>query len=55
MKVRCNAKHGSDKNADKFWDDIALHYAKLMKKSNSINEECVGYFAIDMHRNDKSL
>jgi hypothetical protein len=55
MKVRCNAKHGSDKNADKFWDDIALHYAKLMKKSNSINEECVSYSVIDIQRNAESL
>jgi hypothetical protein len=26
MKVSCNTKHGRDKRADKFWDEIALHY-----------------------------
>ena len=44
-----------DKNADKFWDDIALHYVELVKKSNSINEASVDYFAIDIHRNAESL
>jgi hypothetical protein len=55
MKVSCNAKHETDKKADKFWDDIALHYVELVDKSNSINEASVDYFAIDIHRNAESL
>jgi hypothetical protein len=55
MKVSCNAKHGTDKKADKFWDDIALHYVELVKKSNSINEECVSYSVINIQRNAESL
>jgi hypothetical protein len=48
MRVSCNAKHGTDKKADKFWDDIALHYVELVGKSNSINEDNIAYFAIEM-------
>ena len=55
MKVSCNAKHGTDKKADKFWDDITLHYVKLVGKSNSINEDRIDYFVIDMHRNAESV
>ena len=55
MKVSCNAKHGTEKKADQFWDDIALHYVELVNKLNSINEASVDYFAIDIHRNADSL
>ena len=55
MKVSCNTKHGTDKKADKFWDDIALHYVEIVGKSNSINEDNIAYFVIDMHRNAESL
>jgi hypothetical protein len=41
--------------ADKFWDDIALHYVELVEKSISINEDNIAYFTIDMHRNAESL
>jgi hypothetical protein len=55
IKVSCNATHGTDKKADKFWDEIALHYLELVGKSNSINEDNIDYSVIDMHRNAKSL
>ena len=38
MKLSNNAKHGTDKKANKFWDDIHLHYNELVATSNKINE-----------------
>ena len=55
MKVSCNAKHGTDKKAEKFWDDIALHYVELVGKANSINEDNIDFANIDILRNAESL
>jgi hypothetical protein len=43
MKVSCNAKQGTDKKADKFWDDIVIHQLELFEKANSINEDNTEY------------
>ena len=55
MKVSCNAKHGTDKKAEKFWDDIALRYVELVGKANHINEDNIDYSNIDIMRNAESL
>jgi len=47
MKVSNNAKHGTDKKADKFWDDIHLHYNKLVGTSNKINERSVEHIPME--------
>jgi hypothetical protein len=38
MKVSSNAKQGTDKTRKKFWEDIHIHYDKLITTSNKINE-----------------
>jgi hypothetical protein len=55
MKVSCNAKHGTDKKVDTFYDDIALHYDELVQESNSIHEENIDYFKIESSRTNESL
>jgi hypothetical protein len=40
MKVSCNAKHGTDKKAEKFWDDIALHYVE-QRGTGPIQSSCM--------------
>ena len=55
MKVSCNAKHRTNKMAEKFWDDIALHYVEFVGKANSINEDNIDYAIIDILRNAESL
>jgi len=39
IKVNNNAKHVTDKKADKFWDDIHLNNYELVGTSNKINNE----------------
>ena len=38
MKVSSNAKLGTDKKMEKFWEDIHLHYNELVTTSNKINK-----------------
>jgi hypothetical protein len=54
MKVRNNEKHGIDRNADKFWYDIHLHYNELIGTPNKINEANIKYTQME-HRDAESL
>jgi hypothetical protein len=55
MEVSCNTMHGTDKKADNIWDNIVLHYHEEVQKYNSINEENIDYFVIELSRNAESL
>jgi hypothetical protein len=54
MKVSNNAKHGTDKKANKFWNDIHLHYNELIGTPNKINEANIKYTQME-HRDAESL
>jgi hypothetical protein len=53
-KVSSNAKHGTNKKAETFWDDIHLHCNEFIATSNKINESNLEYLSIDA-RNAESL
>ncbi len=54
MKVSSNAKLGTDKKMEKFWEDIHLHYNELVTTSNKINESNIEYSPVEI-RNKESL
>ena len=54
MKVNSNAKVGTDKKMEKFWEDIHLHYNELVSTSNKINESNMEYVPVES-RNNESL
>jgi hypothetical protein len=54
MKVSSNAKVGTDKKMEKFWEDIHLHYNELVSTSNKINESNMEYVPVES-RNMESL
>ena len=47
MKVSSNAKHSTDKTREKFWEDIHIHYDKLVTTSNEINESNAEYIQLN--------
>lgn len=55
VKVSCNAKHGTDKIADKLLEDIAHHYEELVQETNSINKLNVAYIPIKISHNSEFL
>ena len=54
VKVSSNAKHGTDKKMEKFWEDIHLHYNELITTVNKINESNAEYISVES-RNIESL
>ena len=50
MKVRSNAKLGTDKKMEKFWEDIHLHYNELVTTSNEINESNTEYVPLESRK-----
>ncbi len=53
-KVSTNAKVGTDKKMEKFWEDIRIHYNELIRTSNKINKSNAEYIPVECH-NIKSL
>ena len=49
MKVGSNAKHGTDKKMEKFWEEIHLHYNELVTTSNKINESNMENIPVKSH------
>ena len=46
-KASSNAKLGTDKKMEKFWEDIHFHYNELVTTSNKINESNAEYFSVE--------
>ena len=54
MKVCSNAKLGTDKKMEKFWEDIHIHYNELVTTNNKSNESSTEYIPVEC-RNIKTL
>ncbi len=48
MKVSLNAKLGTDKKMEKFWEDIHLYYNELVTTNNKISESNIEYVPVEI-------
>ena len=49
MKVSSNAKYRTEKKAEKFWNNIHLHYNELITTANKINKSNKEYIPVKCH------
>ena len=55
MKVSCDAKHSTDKKAEKFWEEVSLIFEELVATANKINESNPEYSPIESGRSVETI
>jgi hypothetical protein len=55
MKVSQNAKHSTDKKADKFWDEVYVTFVEFVSTANSVNESNPDFISIESGRGAESI
>ena len=55
MKVSNNAKHSTDKKAEKFWDEVCSTFEEFVASANKMNETNVYFCPIETGRDAESI
>jgi len=55
MKVSCDAKHSTDKKAEKFWEEVSIVFEELVATANKMNESNPEFSPIEPGRSVESI
>ena len=55
MKVLQNAKHSTDKKAEKFWDEVYVTFEEFVSTANSVNESNPDFISIEPGQGTESI
>ena len=55
MKVSTDAKHSTDKKAEKFWDEVYATFEKYLESANKMNESNAEYTPIEPGHGAESI
>jgi hypothetical protein len=55
MKVSTDAKHSTDKKAEKFWDEVYTTFEKYLESANNMNESNAEYTPIEPGHGAESI
>jgi hypothetical protein len=55
LKVSCDAKHSTDKKAEKFWEEVSIVFEDLVATANKMNESNPEFSPIEPGRSVESI